>query len=66
MIISKIMSYIIIGGWMILSKVIFDKSYTENVVKFLLDDMRQIIKFEAEIDKFYRKQEQNSRRDEVE
>ena len=51
---------------MILSKVIFDKSYIENVIKFLLDDMRQIIKFEAEIDKFYRKQEQNSRRDEVE
>ncbi len=51
---------------MILSNVIFDNSHMENVFKLSLDDMRQIIKFEAEIDKFYRKQVQNSRSSELE
>jgi len=49
---------------MILSKVVFDKTRTEKIMKISLEDMRQIIKFEAEIDQFYRKQTQNSRKDE--
>jgi len=51
---------------MILSKVIFDKTHTENIFKMSVEDMRQIIKFEAEIDNFYRKQAQNHRRHEIE
>ena len=50
---------ILIGDWMILfSKIIFDKSNTGDILKLSVENMRQIIKTEAKIDKFLAKQAQ--------
>jgi hypothetical protein len=51
---------------MILSKLIFDNTQSSNIVKISFEDMCQIIKNEAKIDKFLSQQTLDFRRDEIE
>lgn len=55
-----------IGDWMILSNLIFDKSWNEQLFKISIDDLREIIKTENIIEKDIMNQAQCLRRNEIE
>jgi len=51
---------------MILSKLIFDNPKSSNIIQIPFEDMCQIIKNEAKIDKFLSQEALDFRRDEIE
>lgn len=51
---------------MILSELIFDISRTENIIKIPVEEMRQIIKTEIILEKFFKVREQQFGRKKIE